>query len=141
MITLPPFPVQDIAQFPYVFQEWLRKLNSILTLEGVSWEFINFTDSDLVDIEIRNHNDLQNLQGGTAAQYYHLTSAQKAKIDLFTTTYVVGSLPSAATSGAGAVTFVTDANTTIILGIGTTVVGGGANKVPVYSDGANWIIG
>ena len=22
-----------------------------------------------------------------------------------------------------------------------TVIGGGANKVPVYSDGANWIIG
>jgi hypothetical protein len=53
----------------------------------------------------------------------------------------VGSLPSAATSGAGARAFVTDATNTVIVGLGLTVVGGGANKVPVYSDGTNWIIG
>lgn len=56
-------------------------------------------------------------------------------------TFTVATLPSAVTSGAGAQAFVTDANTTIILGIGTTVAAGGANKVPVYSDGTNWIIG
>lgn len=54
---------------------------------------------------------------------------------------VVASLPSAATAGVGAISFVTDANTTVILGLGATVVGGGANKVPVYSDGTNWIVG
>lgn len=53
----------------------------------------------------------------------------------------VAQLPAAATAGAGAMAFVTDASTTVILGLGLTVVGGGANKVPVYSDGANWIIG
>ena len=53
----------------------------------------------------------------------------------------VGALGSAATAGSGAIRFVTDASTTIILGLGTTVVGGGANRVPVYSDGTNWIIG
>lgn len=54
--------------------------------------------------------------------------------------YTVATLPSA--SGiTGATAFVTDANTTVILGLGLTVVGGGANKVPVYSDGTNWIIG
>lgn len=47
----------------------------------------------------------------------------------------------AAAFGVGARAFATDANATIIAGIGTTAVGGGTNKVPVYSDGTNWIIG
>lgn len=55
--------------------------------------------------------------------------------------YIVSGLPSASTSGAGSTAFVTDASTTIILGLGAAVVGGGSNKVPVYSDGTNWIIG
>lgn len=54
---------------------------------------------------------------------------------------VVASLPSASTAGSGARAFVTDASTTVILGLGATVAGGGANKVPVYSDGTNWIVG
>lgn len=53
----------------------------------------------------------------------------------------VSTLPSAATVGAGARSFVTDALTTLVLGLGTTVANGGANKVPVYSDGTNWIYG
>jgi hypothetical protein len=50
----------------------------------------------------------------------------------------VSSLPSAATAGAGARSFVTDANATTFL---STVAGGGSNKVPVVSDGTNWLIG
>jgi hypothetical protein len=54
------------------------------------------------------------------------------------TVYTVATLPSAATSGIGARTFVSDANATTFA---STVVGGGANKVPVYSDGTDWKIG
>lgn len=36
--------------------------------------------------------------------------------------------------------FVTDAVKTIALGIGTVPIGGGANFVPVFCDGANWYI-
>lgn len=50
----------------------------------------------------------------------------------------VASLPSASTAGAGARSFVTDASATTFL---STVAGGGANKVPVVSDGTNWLIG
>ena len=55
-----------------------------------------------------------------------------------TTNYTVATLPSAVTSGAGARSFVTDA-----LGptFGATVVGSGAVKVPVYSDGVDWKVG
>ena len=54
------------------------------------------------------------------------------------TVYTVATLPSAATSGMGARAFVSDANATTFA---STVAGGGANKVPVYSDGTNWKIG
>lgn len=50
----------------------------------------------------------------------------------------VAGLPSAATAGAGARHFVTDATVTTFASV---VAGGGANKVPVVSDGTNWLIG
>jgi hypothetical protein len=58
-----------------------------------------------------------------------------------TTVGGAGGLPAAATAGAGARAFVTDATMSMTLGVGTVVVGGGANAVPVYSDGTNWLIG
>jgi hypothetical protein len=54
--------------------------------------------------------------------------------------YVVGGLPSAATSGLGSLAIVTDATLTAITGLGLAPTGGGANKVPVYSDGTNWLM-
>ena len=50
----------------------------------------------------------------------------------------VASLPSASTAGAGARAMVTDANATTFNSI---VAAGGANIVPVFSDGTNWRIG
>jgi hypothetical protein len=50
----------------------------------------------------------------------------------------VAALPSAATVGAGARAFVTDATSSTFH---NTVVGGGSTKVPVVSDGTNWLIG
>jgi hypothetical protein len=52
----------------------------------------------------------------------------------------VAALPAAATYPY-ARCFVTDSTVTLTAGIGATVVGGGANKVPVWSDGTNWKIG
>lgn len=50
----------------------------------------------------------------------------------------VAALPAAATAGKGARAYVTDANATTFLSI---VAGGGANEVPVVSNGTNWLIG
>lgn len=61
--------------------------------------------------------------------------------NLITAPVTVATLTAAATAGAGARSFVTDASLSMTAGVGTTVAGGGANKVPVYSDGANWLIG
>jgi hypothetical protein len=52
--------------------------------------------------------------------------------------YTVATLPSAATSGTGSRSFVTDATAPTF---GATVAGGGAVAVPVYSDGTNWKVG
>jgi hypothetical protein len=54
------------------------------------------------------------------------------------TVYTVATLPSASVSGVGARSFVSDATVTTFA---STVAGGGANKVPVYSDGTDWKIG
>jgi len=56
----------------------------------------------------------------------------------FPGTTTVSGLPSASTVGAGARSFVTDANATTFASV---VAGGGSNGVPVYSDGTNWRIG
>ena len=51
---------------------------------------------------------------------------------------LVSQLPAAATVGAGTRGFVSDATSTTFA---AAPVGGGANTVPVYSDGTNWLIG
>ncbi len=55
-----------------------------------------------------------------------------------TTPVTVSALPSAATAGAGARAFVTDANSTTF---NASAVGGGANNMPVFSNGTGWFIG
>jgi hypothetical protein len=50
----------------------------------------------------------------------------------------VATLESAVTVGAGTRSFVTDADTTTF---GSIVGGSGSNTVPVWSNGANWLVG
>ena len=57
---------------------------------------------------------------------------------LKTSSLTVATLPAAATAGAGARSFVSDATATTFASI---VAGSGANAVPVFSDGTNWKIG
>jgi hypothetical protein len=63
-----------------------------------------------------------------------LQAASNIKLNVYT----VSTLPSAVTSGAGTLAFVSDASAPTF---GSTVVGGGAVNVPVYSDGTNWKVG
>jgi hypothetical protein len=58
-----------------------------------------------------------------------------------TTPVTVSNLVVASYAGVGARAFVTDSTQTLSVGLGTTVVGGSTNKVPVYSDGTSWLIG
>ena len=71
--------------------------------------------------------------GGTAARVIALAP-------VIFKNYTVATLPAAANNTYGKA-FVTDANATMTAGIGAIVAAGGANIVPVYSDGTNWRIG
>ena len=68
----------------------------------------------------------------------NLTQLSSTEIIPATTNYLVADLPSASVSGSGARAFVSDALTPVF---GLAVVGGGAVKVPVYSDGTDWKVG
>lgn len=83
------------------------------------------------------------LEGTSGTQSLLITSSGAGKFGIkpdFVAyrVYTVATLPSASTLGAGAKAFVSDANATTFASI---VAAGGANNVPVYSDGTNWRIG
>lgn len=74
MANLPPIPLKDIKDLPYTFQEWLRNIQGILSSGGVTWSLLDFSGSELSDVVSRDHAVLQNIQGGTSNEYYHLTA-------------------------------------------------------------------
>lgn len=61
-----------------------------------------------------------------------------ASIFVKNTPVLVSALPAAASAGAGARAFVTDADS---ITFNDPVVGGGANGMPVFSNGTGWFIG
>lgn len=73
-IPPPPNPNNDINDFSW--KDWFRILrDSLVTAGAYAWSLINFSGSNIKDIETRNHNDLQNVQGGATSQKYHLTAS------------------------------------------------------------------
>jgi len=78
---IPPIPI-DAPFASYNWVDWYQKVRrAINEAQNLKWSQItDFTGSNLNQIATRNHNDLQTLQGGTAGQYYHLTSAQQAAV-------------------------------------------------------------
>ena len=73
---LPPPPIND-QPGSFAWLEWYRQLRNYVSTSGsVPWYIINFQGSNITDIATRLHNQLQGLQGGTAGEMYHLTSAQ-----------------------------------------------------------------
>lgn len=76
---IPPIPKEQMTPDSHIWRDWFNNLRNILVgnIQGiVAWVSINFTGSDIKDIVARSHQDLQNLQGGTAGQYYHFTATQ-----------------------------------------------------------------
>lgn len=64
-----------------IFDRWVHLLWRRLTQAGqILWDTLDFTGSNLTDLETRNHNDLQTLQGGTTDEYYHMTAAEDAEL-------------------------------------------------------------
>ena len=80
MSVLPPPPINDDPG-SFTWLEWYRQLRNYISTSGsVPWYIINFADSNLSDIQNRDHNILTNIQGGSANERYHLTAAQYASL-------------------------------------------------------------
>jgi len=77
---LPPPPIND-QPGSFTWLEWYRQLRNYISTNGsVPWYVINFAGSNITDIATRDHDQLQNLDGGTAGEHYHLTAAQYAAL-------------------------------------------------------------
>jgi hypothetical protein len=76
--NFPPPPVINKDQGSYAWLHWYQILYDYLTSIGaLSWSVLDFSGSTLTNIQDRKHNDLQNIQGGTATERYHLTAAER----------------------------------------------------------------
>lgn len=72
-MPLPPPPIND-KPGSFTWLEWYRQLRNYVSTSGsVPWYIINFAGSNITDIALRSHENLQGLQGGQAGQHYHLT--------------------------------------------------------------------
>lgn len=60
---------------------WLNLLWKRVDAVGqILWSTVQFDGSDLADLETKNHNDLDNIQGGAAGEYYHLTAGELSRV-------------------------------------------------------------
>lgn len=95
---VPPPPLNSPAG-SYYWLEWYTNLTNFLNGTNIPWSNLNFTGSNLTDIQTRNHNDLQNIQGGNPTNHYHVLGTGWIKGD-GTSSRVPGGW-SAARSAAG----------------------------------------
>jgi hypothetical protein len=80
---LPPIPNNPITDI-FVWRDWFYAVSQLLSQQAaIAWTSIDFTGSNLRDIVTRQHNALQDIQGGIANQYYHLSAAEYAAVAAF----------------------------------------------------------
>jgi hypothetical protein len=85
-IKLPPIPNNPVTD-THVWRDWFFKVSQILVQSAqIAWTSLNFTSSNLRDISIRQHNALQDMQGGVGVtEMYHLSSAQYSNVSALPT--------------------------------------------------------
>jgi len=82
-VQLPPIPNNPITDV-FVWRDWFFKVSQLLVQQAsIAWTSLDFTGSNLQDIQTRQHNALQSIQGGIASQFYHLTAAEYAIVQAF----------------------------------------------------------
>lgn len=105
MAGLPPPPIND-KPGSFTWLEWYRQLRAYVSTSGsVPWYIINFAGSNITDIALRDHNNLQGIQGGTAGEIYHLRESDYTNLTggtpTFTSVTVNDNFVASATDGEG----------------------------------------
>ena len=93
---------------------------------------------DQLPLYVSSQGDARRSSVTTMIEYMQANLTNAVAQTVKTTASTFAQLPTAATAGVGTRAFITDSSTTIFA---ATVAGGGANKVPIYSDGTNWKVG
>jgi hypothetical protein len=75
---VPPPPLNSPSG-SYYWLEWYTSLTNFLNGTDIPWSNLNFSGSNITDILTRNHNDLQNIQGGTGTtesdgNHFHMSA-------------------------------------------------------------------
>lgn len=97
------------------------------------------TGSDQVPLWSSSQGDSRKFSLTTLVTFLSTAFASlRASSYIASNALTVANLPSATTAGAGARAFVTDATSTTF---NASLTGGGANSVPVFSDGTTWKVG
>lgn len=88
---VPPPPLNSPSG-SYYWLEWYTNLTNFLNGTNIPWSNLNFTGSNIHDIQTRNHNSLLNVQGGSAVgdasgtgNAYHLMGYGWIKGDISST--------------------------------------------------------
>ena len=84
---IPPPPVT--SEDKTIWNNWYVAVKDAINnlRNALKWVNLDFTGSNITDIQSRSHQDLTNLQGGSVSERYHLTSAQATAIASFNGTY------------------------------------------------------
>lgn len=125
-IRVPPPPLS--TQDQGIWSTWYVRVKDAINQlrDNITWVNLDFTSSNLTDIVTRNHNDLNNIQGGATAQRYHLTLVQHTDLtDGGVTTLHTHSLHNVATLDFGSIS----SNSTAEL---TATVTGATEGAAVY---------
>jgi hypothetical protein len=93
---------------------------------------------DQLPLFVTNQGDARRCSVTTLIEYVQVNFGAITCMSVQTTPVTYVQLPTAVNAGAGARAFITDGSSTTFA---ATVAGGGANKVPVYSDGTVWKVG
>lgn len=73
---LPPPPIEEPAG-SFTWVDWYNKLRNLINgVNNIAWASVDKSGSNLSDLQTRQHNSLQSIQGGASNDWFHLTSAQ-----------------------------------------------------------------
>jgi hypothetical protein len=106
-------------------------INNLATVTTVS-------GGDQFVLYVNNQGDARRCSVTDMIAYFQANFTDVVAQTVKTKPVTLSQLPTAAMAGTGTRAFITDGSTATF---GATVAGGGANIVPIYSDGTNWKVG